>query len=43
MPTLRANKQENSFKRFNIRRDKIKQSYDIQCLSFDMKNYKLSL
>ncbi len=42
MPTSRANKRENSFK-FNIRRDKITQSYDIQCLSFDMKNYKLSL
>ncbi len=38
-----ANEQENSFKGFNIRRDKIKQSYDIQLFSFEIKNDKLSL
>ncbi len=43
MPIPLANEQENSFKGFNIRRDKIKQFYDIRLLSFNMQNYKLSL
>ncbi len=40
MPIPLANEQKNSFKGFNIRRDKIKQSYDIRLLSFNMRNYK---
>ncbi len=43
MPISLTNERENSFKGFNIKGDKIKQSYDIQLLSFNMQNNKLSL